>query len=73
MGVTCIVVRDTLTIDGELIEDTVDGFARDVYGNAWYFGEIAQNFEQGLLSNLDGSCMAGKAGAKARIGVIVTY
>jgi len=42
MGVTCIVVRDTVDIDGVLIEDTVDWFAQDVEGNVWYFGEISK-------------------------------
>lgn len=66
-GVTCIVVRDTVEIDGVLIEDTDDWFAQDVEGNVWYFGEISRNFEDGLLSDLDGSWMAGKDGAKAGI------
>jgi len=67
MGVTCIVVRDTVEEGGVLIEDTVDWFAQDIEGNVWYFGEIAKNFEEGLLTDLDGSWMAGKGGAKAGI------
>ena len=67
MGVTCIVVRDVVEENGVLIEDTDDWYAQDIYGNVWYFGEIAQNFEDGLLANLDGSWMAGKEGAKAGI------
>jgi hypothetical protein len=66
-GVTCIVVRDTVEEDGEVIEDTVDWFAQDIYGNVWYFGEISRNYEDGMLDNLDGSWMAGKDGAKAGI------
>lgn len=67
LGVKCIVVRDTVEEDGELIEDTVDWFAQDIYGNVWYFGEIAKNYEEGMLSDLDGSWEAGKDGAKAGI------
>jgi len=67
MGVTCIVVRDTVEENGEVIEDTVDWFAQDIYGNVWYFGEISRNYEDGMLDNLDGSWMAGKDGAKAGI------
>lgn len=67
LGVTTIVVRDTVTEDGELVEDTVDWYAQDIYGNVWYFGEIARNYEDGELNNLDGSWKAGVDGAKAGI------
>jgi hypothetical protein len=29
LGVQCTVVRDTVTVDGELVEDTLDWFAQD--------------------------------------------
>jgi hypothetical protein len=67
LGVTCIVVRDIVTLDGVLIEDTLDYFAQDLLGNVWYFGELAQNFENGELANLDGSWTAGVEGAKPGI------
>lgn len=67
MGVTCLVVSDIVAEDGVVIEDTVDWFAQDIYGNVWYFGEIAKNYEDGLLKDLDGSWMAGEDGAKAGI------
>ncbi|MGQ0587474.1 MAG: hypothetical protein ACT4PK_09780 [Gammaproteobacteria bacterium] len=60
LGVEVTVVRDIVTDeDGELIEDTEDWFAQDVDGNVWYFGEIAQNFEDGLLTDVEGSWTAG--------------
>lgn len=65
MGVTVTTLRDTVTLDGVVIEDTKDWIAQDKDGNVWYFGEIVQNFEDGLLANLDGSFEAGKDGAKA--------
>ena len=65
MGVTVTTLRDTVTQNGVLIEDTKDWLAQDRQGNVWYMGEIVQNFEDGLLANLDGSFEAGKAGAKA--------
>ncbi|MGH2669271.1 MAG: hypothetical protein ACRDH5_09190 [bacterium] len=64
LGVTVTTVRDTVTLDGEVVEDTLDWLAQDVDGNVWYFGEISKNFEDGLLANLDGSFEAGKDGAK---------
>ena len=66
-GVTCIVVRDTVEIDGELVEDTDDWLAQDIHGNVWYFGEISRNYEDGELSDLEGSWKAGEDGAKAGI------
>lgn len=67
LGVTCVVVRDTVTIDGELIEDTDDWLAQDIHGNVWYFGEISKNYEEGELVDLEGSWKAGEDGAKAGI------
>ena len=67
MGVECVVVRDVVTIDGESIEDTFDYFAQDAQGNVWYFGEIAMNYEDGYLVDVDGSWIAGVDGAKAGI------
>jgi len=52
---------------GDLIEDTLDWYAQDVDGNIWYFGEIVQNFEDGELTDLDGSWIAGEDGARAGI------
>ena len=39
MGVTTTVVRDTVTVDGQMKEDTLDYYAQDKEGNVWYFGE----------------------------------
>ncbi len=39
MGVPCVVVRDAVTLDGQLDEDTVDWFAQDRHGTVWTFGE----------------------------------
>lgn len=44
-GVTCLVVTDTVYVEGKLLEDTLDWFAQDVQGNVWYCGEISQNYE----------------------------
>ena len=63
LGVECTVVRDTVTVDGELVEDTYDWFAQDVDGNVWYFGELSLNYEDGELVDIDGSWKAGVDGA----------
>lgn len=67
MGVTCIEVRDRVTLDGKLAEDTRDWFAQDIDGNVWYFGENTHELENGLITTIDGSFMAGVDGAKAGI------
>jgi len=67
MGVTCVVVRDTVTVDGELVEDTFDWYAQDKYGNVWYFGEESKQYEDGDLVSLEGSWKAGVDGAQPGI------
>ena len=65
----CIVVNDVVTDteSGEVIEDTDDWYAQDLEGNVWYFGELAQNFEDGELVDIEGSWKAGVDGAKPGI------
>ncbi|MGD9364798.1 MAG: hypothetical protein PVH87_03810 [Desulfobacteraceae bacterium] len=63
----CAAVRDVVTIDGEVHEDTVDWYAQDRDGNVWYFGEISKNFEDGELADLEGSWISGKDYAKPGI------
>jgi len=67
LGVTCVVVRDTVRRDGQVIEDTEDWYAQDKDGNVWYFGEGSQEFEDGKLVSLEGSWEAGVDNAKAGI------
>lgn len=67
LGVTCTVVRDTVTLDGELIEDTFDWFAQDVDGNVWYFGEASLEYEDGVVTSAFGSWKAGVHCAKPGI------
>lgn len=69
LGVNCIVVHDRvweIDEDGEesLIEDTLDWYAQDLAGNVWYMGEIALNFEEGELVDVEGSWKAGRDSAK---------
>lgn len=63
MGVTTLVYRDRVYLDGELIEDTRDYLAQDDEGNIWYFGEDVDNYEDGKISDHNGSWLAGKDGA----------
>ena len=67
LGVTCTAVRDTITVDGELLEDTIDWYAQDTNGNVWYFGENSLEYEGGLVVSLEGSWTAGVEGARPGI------
>jgi hypothetical protein len=64
LGIECTVIHDRVWLDGELVEDTHDWLAQDVDGNVWYLGEIAVNYEDGEIADLEGSWKAGEDGAK---------
>ncbi|MGH3362799.1 MAG: hypothetical protein ACRDOM_10120 [Nocardioides sp.] len=68
-GVTARVVRDTVTEDGDIIEDTLDWYAQDPDGTIWYLGENTAEFENGKVATRGGSFEAGVDGAMA--GVIM--
>jgi hypothetical protein len=73
LGVACRVVVDIVVeADGdgldteyEAVEVTDDWFAQDVLGNVYYCGEVARNYEDGVLRDLDGSFEAGIEFAKS--------
>lgn len=62
-GITARVVRDTVTMDGEIVEDTFDWYAQDDQGNVWYLGEDTAEFEDGEIVTRSGSFEAGVDGA----------
>ncbi len=62
-GVTARVVRDTVTEEGNLVEDTFDWYAQDEQGNIWYLGENTAEFENGKIATKEGSFEAGVDGA----------
>jgi hypothetical protein len=62
-GITARVVRDTVTEDGKLVEDTFDWYAQDEQGNIWYMGEDTAEFENGEIKTKSGSFEAGVDGA----------
>ncbi len=68
-GVEARVVRDTVTLDGEIVEDTLDWYAQDDLGTVWYLGEDTAEFEDGYITSHEGSFEAGVDGALA--GVIM--
>jgi hypothetical protein len=67
MGVKCVVVHDTVMLDGKLLEDTYDWYAQDKEGAAWYFGEATKEFKIGGRVFTEGSWEAGVKGAQPGI------
>lgn len=75
-GVNCRLVVDiVLEVDDEgeyeAVEVTDDYYAQAKNGDVHYCGEVARNFEDGLLVDLDGSFLAGRDLAKS--GVLIKY
>jgi len=66
-GVTCVEVHDTVFTGGVLTEDTLDWYAQDKDGNVWYFGENTHELEDGLITTIDGTFLAGVNGDKPGI------
>ena len=62
-GITARVVRDTVSRDGETVEDTFDWYAQDAQGAIWYLGEDTAEFEGGEVASTEGSFEAGVDGA----------
>ena len=74
-GVRCIVVRDQVFKDGDLVENTDDWYAQAKDRNTWYCGEEVKDFEsfegddprRPELVSIDGSFKAGRDGDKPGI------
>lgn len=74
LGVNCRLVVDIVLVeddegDLEAVEVTDDYYALAVNGDVHYCGEVARNFEDGILVDLDGSFEAGRDYAKS--GVLI--
>jgi hypothetical protein len=70
LGVTCVVVKDTVLVDGELEEATLDWYAQDKDGNVWYFGEDSKEYQDGVVVSTGGSWEAGVDGAQPGITML---
>ena len=69
MGIETLVYFDQVFVDDKLHEMTKDYIAQDKAGNVWYFGEVVDNYEDGLFVDHKGSWIAGEGGAKPGIWV----
>jgi hypothetical protein len=69
-GTNARVLRDTAFLNGEMVEDTRDWFARDAGGNVWYLGEDTATYEGGQVVCRCGSWEAGVAGAQPGVAML---
>jgi hypothetical protein len=67
LGVTCTVVRDTVSEHGTPIERTFDWYAQDKYGNVWYMGEDSLEKKHGHFARASDSWQSGVNGGKPGI------
>jgi hypothetical protein len=63
LGVTCTVVRDTVSEHGRAVERTDDWYAQDKNGNVWYMGEDAFDRKNGRFVKASDSWEGGVNGA----------
>jgi len=71
-GFPCRTVSTVESLDGVLQQHTVDWFSQHADGTVWYLGEVAQQFQDGILSSLDGSWRTDSAGAKPGVQMLDT-
>jgi hypothetical protein len=69
LGVTCTVVRDTVSQHGAPVERTFDWYAQDREGNVWYMGEDSLERNGGHFVTASDSWESGVKGAQP--GIIV--
>jgi len=67
LGITCTVVRDTVSEHGQAIERTFDWYAQDRQGNVWYMGERSLEREHGRFAVASDSWESGVNGARPGI------
>ena len=64
MGVTCIEVDTSLTVDDKVTQKTIDWYAQDKSGSVWTFGESVSAYSTaGKVTSTKGSWVAGSNGA----------
>lgn len=69
-GTTASSVQDTVTLDGEIAEDTTDWYAQDSDGNVWYMGEDTCEYEDGECVLHAGAWTAGVDGALPGVAML---
>ena len=65
--VRVLVIWDTDTSEGEVVESELSFFAQDEDGNVWNLGEYPEEFEGGKFIGAPSTWITGEAGAEAGI------
>ena len=80
MGVTCIEVDSTITVNDKLAEKNIKWYAQDKQGNVWQFGVNVKEYNPaGKVTSTKGTWLAGSKGAlpgivmQANPGANLTY
>jgi hypothetical protein len=63
LDVETTVVRDRVSENGDVVEETRDFYAQDRRGTVWYFGEEAKELRNGEVVGTEGSWQAGRNSA----------
>lgn len=66
-GITCTVVRDTVSEHGRAVERTFDYYAQDKQENVWYMGEDSLELKNGHMVRAGDSWLTGVNGGKPGI------
>ncbi len=69
-GATARVVRDTVHIDDQMVEDTWDWYGQDATGNVWYLGEDTTEYVDGLPAGNAGAWESGVDGALPGVNML---
>jgi hypothetical protein len=67
LGISCTVVRDTVSERGHPVERTLDFYAQDKRGNVWYLGEDSFELKGRRFVKASDSWLSGIDGAKPGI------
>src|SRR4030081_1259553 len=66
-GVKTVAVFDHSVDSGQVVQQSLDYFAQDKYGNIWDFGAATEQYETGRFVTVDEAWAAGVDGAKAGV------
>jgi hypothetical protein len=64
LGIRARVVREVVTVHGQVLESTDDWFAQDAEGNIWHLGEAGWEYRDGRARSTPESWQAGIHGAQ---------
>lgn len=73
LGVPCRPVEVVTFDEDEIEERSTNWYSQHADGSVWWFGELTQTYEDGFLTNMDGSWRAGIDGALPGVFVPASF